>query len=77
MQLLHGAASPRGKVGGRMFYVRGESIDGEYYEFIPAGRTLNEIKDECQELLETLDGGFFGIYNITDDSDSLVDYVDW
>ena len=44
-----------------MFYVRGESIDGEYYEFIPAGRTLDEIKDECQELLETLDGGFFGI----------------
>ena len=28
-----------------MFYVRGESIDGEYYEFTPAGRTLDEIKE--------------------------------
>ncbi len=60
-----------------MFYVMGESCDGEYYEFTPAGKTLEEVKEECQELLETLDGGNFDIYMITDSEDIYLDTVEY
>lgn len=60
-----------------MFYVMGESIDDEYFEFTPAGKTLEEVRKECQELLETLDGGSFDIYDITDSEDIYLDTVEY
>lgn len=55
----------------------GESIDDEYFEFTPVGNTLEEVKKECQELLETLDGGSFDIYDITDSEDIYLDTVEY
>lgn len=60
-----------------MFYVCGESIDGEPYDFVSISRTLNEVHDECRELLETLDGGFFDIYRITKSGKEYIDSIDW
>lgn len=60
-----------------MFYVHGEDIDGNYYEFEPAGQTIEAIEKECQELLETLGGGLFDIFNITDSEDVYLSTVEW
>ena len=60
------------------FFVMGEDIEGNYYEFESAGKTLIEVKRECQELLETLDGGHFDIYENNDEGkDIFIDDVEW
>lgn len=58
-----------------MFYVVSEDIEGTTYSFEPASDDIQEVKNECQELLETLDGGHFDIYD--SDTDEFIDYVEW
>lgn len=58
-----------------IFYVVGEDIEGSVYDFEPAGKTLKEVKKECQELLESLDGGHFDIFDA--ETDKFIDDVEW
>ena len=60
-----------------MFFVHGEDIDGNYYEFTPAGKTIEDVRKECQELLETLGGGLFDIFDISDSEDIFIDSIEW
>lgn len=60
-----------------MFYARGEDYNGNCYEFPSISRTIEEVKKECQELLETLDGGLFDIFVVIDGKDVYVDTVEW
>lgn len=60
-----------------MFYVVGEDFDGNVYEFESGCEILGEVRAQCQELLETLDGGHFDIFEINDEDENYVDCVEW
>ncbi len=57
-----------------MFFIAGEDIDGEIYEFESYAKTLEDCRKECQEYLETLDGGHFDIF---DADGKFIDDVEW
>jgi hypothetical protein len=60
-----------------MYFCTGEDIEGNYYEFAPAGTTLEEIERECQEYIETLGGGAFDIFDVRDSTDIYLGTVEW
>lgn len=45
------------------WYISGEDIDGNYYDFSSYASDVDAVIAECQELLESLDGGLFMIYD--------------
>lgn len=57
-----------------MYYLKGEDIDGNQYQFTTFARNVEECKQECQEYLETLEGGYFEIFA---DNNEFLDRVDW
>lgn len=54
--------------------VAGQDMDGNCYDFISYAPNIEAVEAECQELLETLDGGIFLIYDYTGHYVTRVEY---